>query len=650
MNNAADEPSKPAPAEREYRKIPDEELRLIRTRYKEWLAAKEKAGQKANLSYADMSRADLRGAQLAGADLYEAQLPEAQLQNADLGGAQLERAYLVKAQLQGASLREAKLLGAFLNEADLREADLTGAKFDRPAKKEDGQPAQQRPADLTDANFRDTYLCDAQLSTVVGLRAEMLAGAVLTNAKLPEDVAKFDRLTHAAETSKHAGTTFFALLAASLYSWLTIGTTTDVALLTGAASSPLPIINTNIALSGFYWVAPLILLGVYFYLHLYLQRLWGDLASLPAVFPDGEALDRKAYPWLLNGLVRAHFAHLKLRDRPLSRLENLVSIVLAWWVVPFTLVAFWLRYLPAHDWCGTGLHIALTTIAIGFGVHSYRLAVRTLSGAGEPSAPGHDEPLRVWIWRGIRSYRPERWTILALSLALVLSVEAALVPGRNLLTLLGFSTRADLTNEDVSTKPSGWTGRDETAAVEVAQVKGADLEYRDLRNTDARGAFLVRAKLAGADLRNAILTEDVDLRGANLRDANLMDAIIVANLSGANLSDANLSGAYLRGTDLRGAKLSRAKLVRANLRRAMLSGADLGGAKLSDTDLSGAKLNGAKLNGADLQGADLRDAHGMTQAELNWACGDDRTQLPEGLPIRNCSVTAPQPAPLQPTG
>jgi hypothetical protein len=49
-------------------------------------------------------------------------------------------------------------------------------------------------------------------------------------------------------------------------------------------------------------MAPLILLGVYFYLHLYLQRLWRDLSTLPAVFPDGEALDEKAYPWLLNGL------------------------------------------------------------------------------------------------------------------------------------------------------------------------------------------------------------------------------------------------------------------------------------------------------------------------------------------------------------
>jgi hypothetical protein len=86
------------------------------------------------------------------------------------------------------------------------------------------------------------------------------------------------------------------------------------------------------------------------------------------VFQDGEALDDKAYPWLLSGLVRAHFARLKLSDRPLSRLENLVSIVLAWWVVPVTLVLFWLRYLPRHDWWGTGLHVALIAIAVPFAV------------------------------------------------------------------------------------------------------------------------------------------------------------------------------------------------------------------------------------------------------------------------------------------
>ena len=407
----------------------------------------------------------------------------------------------------------------------------------------------------------------------------MLAGAVLTNAKLPEDIKKFDKLTHVAETSRNASTVFFGLLAASLYSWLTIATTTDVALITGTASSPLPIINTNIALSGFYLAAPLILIAVYFYFHLYLQRLWGDLASLPAVFPDGEALDGKAYPWLLNGLVRAHFKKLKLAQRPLTRVENFVSILLAWWVVPFTLFAFWLRFLPRHDWWVTTLHVLLIAVAAWFGVYSYRLAVRTLSGgatATEEEKRG-DQPLRVRIWRTVRRHLPSGMEAAGAGVAIVvvLSAGAAIDPGDDLLTLrLGYETYADLRDDDVSTKPSGWTGRDETAAVEIAQVKGADLEGRDLRNADASRAFLVKAKLAGADLRGAVLS-DADLRGADLR--------------GADLRGANLSGADLRGADLSDADLCDADLTVADLSDADLaSGAPTSAAPTSATPTSAA--------------------------------------------------------------
>ena len=83
-----------------------------------------------------------------------------------------------------------------------------------------------------------------------------------------------------------------------------IGTTTDVALILNTASSPLPIINTPIPIAGFYVVGAAILAAVYCYLHFYLQRLWRTLATLPAIFPDGVALDDKTDPWLLTNLVR----------------------------------------------------------------------------------------------------------------------------------------------------------------------------------------------------------------------------------------------------------------------------------------------------------------------------------------------------------
>lgn len=87
---------------------------------------------------------------------------------------------------------------------------------------------------------------------------------------------------------------------------------------------------------------------------------------------------------------------------------------------------------------------------------------------------------------------------------------------------------------------------------------------------------------------------------------------------GANMSLANLFGARMTGADLRDTNLSRATLV----------GAYLGGARMS----------GAMLMGANLSGAEAEDAVGLTQAQLNEACGDATTQLPAGLTIPRCGA------------
>jgi uncharacterized protein YjbI with pentapeptide repeats len=331
MNDAADEPSRPTSAERELRTVSDEELRSILEKHEQWVAAEDKTGldhlradlswadlraygailkmshlQQANLRGINLQNADVTSAQLQGAQLHEAELQgailvDAQLQgthlisaqlqnailtNAQLQGAELQAADLTSSQLQGANLRGAQLQGANLYKAQLRGAYVEGAMLEAGTAIISALGRMEvLPANVTDADFRDADLSNAQLSAATGLRAEMLAGAVLTNAKLPDDIKTFDQLKHVEETSRNAITVFFGLLAASLYSWLTIATTTDLVLITGTASSPLPIINTNIALSGFYLAAPLILLAVYFYFHLYLQRLWGDLASPPGGVP-----------------------------------------------------------------------------------------------------------------------------------------------------------------------------------------------------------------------------------------------------------------------------------------------------------------------------------------------------------------------------
>ena len=298
----------------------------------------------------------LRGARLIEADLRWADLWEVRLDGANLWRARFHGAMLARATFERLEAPSPRGSALTIN-AELKGGELTGTITKTQKQTEDQQRDRRfQPTDLTDADFRDADLGDVRLESAVGLRAEKLAGTNLTNAKLPPDIMKFDRLAHVEKTSQSASTTFFGLLAASLYSWLTLATTRDVDLLTDRASSPLPIINTPISLAWFYWTAPLILLSVYLYLHLYLQRLWQDLSALPAVFPDGETIDEKAYPWLLNGLVRPHlfrltlFARLKrINPRPLSRLEYGLTVVLAWGVIPVTLLAFLVAVLaPAR--------------------------------------------------------------------------------------------------------------------------------------------------------------------------------------------------------------------------------------------------------------------------------------------------------------
>ena len=71
------------------------------------------------------SGADLSEANLSRADLSKADLSEANLSKADLSGANLSEANLSKADLSKADLSEANL-----SKADLSWADLSGAKLD----------------------------------------------------------------------------------------------------------------------------------------------------------------------------------------------------------------------------------------------------------------------------------------------------------------------------------------------------------------------------------------------------------------------------------------------------------------------------------------------------------------------------------------
>src|SRR5262249_31504841 len=156
-----------------------------------------------------------------------------------------------------------------------------------------------------------------------------------------------------------------------VYCWLTIATTTDAHLLTNSASSPLPIVQTTMPIVYFFWIAPLILLCVYGYLLIYLQRLWEGLAQLPAVFPDGQTLHQRASSWLLNGLVSIHLFQLRDKRPSFAHFQAALAIFLAWGLVPITVLLFLVRYFPRHDSAGIVFHILLLGISLWWGLLMY---------------------------------------------------------------------------------------------------------------------------------------------------------------------------------------------------------------------------------------------------------------------------------------
>ena len=498
-------------------------------------------------------------------------------------------------------------------------------------------------ADLTGANLRETDLTNANLDTATGLLAEQLAGAEVTGTTLPGHIERgfTDTLGTIEEAAKNARKLLFGLLLACVYSGLTIATTTDARLLTNSASSPLPIIGTEIPIAGFYWVAPVILLGVYLYLHLMLQHLWRLLATLPAVFPDGVPIDEKAYPWLLTGLVRIHMPRLR-KDRPdFARLRALLAVVLAWWIVPVTMLLFWGRYLPRHDWPGTSLHIVLVVLAVTSALLLQLTARRTLRGEAR------DRLSLPTALKDVRSYKRAAAVLVTAAIMVGLSREAIsgvpvdLVP--RAFSALGFNVFANLREAQVSGRPANYT----LIAEEERNgfVAGADLRLMDLRNADATGAFLENADLSLANLANAILFDanlyaatlfqanltaanltaadltdadliGADLTGATLEDAYLRDADLTdATLEGAVLRDADLTDATLEGANFTDATLEGANFTGATLEGAVLANTTLGGAVLRDADLTGATLRGANFTGANLEGAVFRDAD-LTRASL----------------------------------
>jgi uncharacterized protein YjbI with pentapeptide repeats len=538
---------------------------------------------------------------------------------ADLSGVSLAKADLTGVNLQGASLQRVNLAGADLSMANLRGASLV--------------QADMRDTNLLGAELRGANLMGANLYGAEGVWVGRLGGANLFDAILPETVAAFDSSRAIEDATKVARWFYFLMLSLSAICCLLVATTSDLRLILNSSAIPVSRLGNVLPMTGFYLGGPILLFIAYVRFHFLLLRLWGGMAELPAVFMDGQTLEKDG-PWYLMGVVRRHFRWMRDGRSPFAVLETMLSTILAYWVVPATLFVFWLRYLVRQDFRGTLLHSVLLTLSVGAATCLPSIVSKFLR-PGELRHHKTKNLLRL-AFMTLRAALATGCVILLFSLGINrgLPSDRDIAPehstadirrwAANVLQSIGYRPYADLTEASLSGPPpdGNWSEQG------LAEVEGAHLNQINLRFTRGYRAYLVNAKLWRANLEGAYLSE-ADLRGANLREANLRDAILDrAKISHALLVSSSASGANLTGADLRAADLSYSILENARLSNAKLGGASLYAvnlryaqmlrADLSLADLRDTKLEQTVLSFANLQQADLSSAK-LTQANLNGA-------------------------------
>ncbi len=107
------------------------------------------------------------------------------------------------------------------------------------------------------------------------------------------------------------------------------------------------------------------------------------------------------------------------------------------------------------------------------------------------------------------------------------------------------------------------------------------------------------------------------------------------------LSGADLTSQCVKHGNLEGANFERSKLVLmcmsyADFRGASFRSADLSGANLAHAVLDGADFTNAVLSITSIKGTDLTRTRGLSQSQLDQACGDVATKVAATMKVHYC--------------
>jgi uncharacterized protein YjbI with pentapeptide repeats len=165
-----------------------------------------------------------------------------------------------------------------------------------------------------------------------------------------------------------------------------------------------------------------------------------------------------------------------------------------------------------------------------------------------------------------------------------------------------------------------------------ANFKGTNFSSTDMRDsefddTEFQKAVLLRVFFDGSSAKNANFEKAIVYR-VNFKKTNLENAIfqksemLRVNFSGANLTSANFSKA----------EAGRSIFTNATLGNNDFSNASLARADFRESKIDGPlNFTGAYFYQTRIEGVDLSHATGLKQWQIDMACGDDATKLPESV-------------------
>lgn len=385
------------------------------------------------------------------------------------------------------------------------------------------------------------------------------------------------------DASENTAQIFFLYVGALVYCALTVVSVNDQRLILNEAVR-LPIFDLDVPCTGFFILAPLVLIFAFVYLQIYLARLRHLIRRCP------EKSQHRLYPWLLN--IAEH-----PDPNPVGWCQKEIVAISLWWLLPVVLALFAVMFVKKHAPVLGYVVAAFPALAA---VLSYFFHYQDIKFRKSPP------PARSWT-------SALTVVVVIAFIAFESSLLFFVIPEANAgrppeflrsLTCVDLSFRTLVTEpKDESSKTLYWASLN-GMHLEGANLAGAILKRADMRNIHLDYALLGSSNLQGADLTHA------DLNHADFEKANLVEAVLdFSNLAEADFKEANLQN--------------------ASLQKAAAEGTDFSAANMQCVTADGAKFKGTKFAGSilmqtyfwevqDLTVDQLQDARTLYLAELSW--------------------------------